>query len=451
MNDLLTANETITASYEIPCFNLESAVKKLERLVKRSAKLGVGGFSYSVGEKFIAERDTGRHNSKGESVVVRLECCEVTVTGDAPNLAGWTFAATVEHEEAGNIIRKVPGVEIEAPLSYRTASRKCEHCNKVRSRKDTYLIVNEDGQWKKVGKTCLESFLGVNVDAFLSILSCWSNLSDLAGDFDYDDYCARGEPVYNLVDLLVHVALVVRLDGWYSRTAARDSDGRVVASVDTACWVMSPSFTHKEQKEKDEYLDKLLDDDADFAKAALAWVREDWGNKPVEKRTEYENNMLVAIADEFCVSRRKVGLVGSLIAAYRRHIGQVEERKAAMKDRVNEHFGSLEPERIEITRGKNKGQFREKARRYDLLLTIEKIIDVEGDYGTTFIHKMRDEAGRSFTWRGSNHLYTVDRSKTAKEGDKVQATWGIKKHYEYQGVKQTVLTRPTVIAVFVEA
>jgi hypothetical protein len=436
--------EKITATYEIPVFNMESAEKKLKRLVRRSEKLGVGGFGYEVSEARIAKRDMGR-DFHGKKIVAEMEVCDVTVTGDAPKLAGWVFAATIEHEAAGNIIRRVPGVELEAPVSFRSVDRKCDHCRTARGRKDTYLVFNEErGEWKQVGKKCLENFLGCDVSSFLSILECWSTLGSL-GDLDPEEFFSygRGEIAYRLLDLLTYVNLVVRLEGWVSRTTARD--GLACASVDTATWVMSPSLTEKEARAKAKYTDKMTNADSEFAAAAVKWVKADWGSKAFERRSEFEHNMLIAIDDEHCVSRRKTGIVASLIQCYRRHLSIVEERKAEREGLLNEHFGSLEPERKEITRGKNKGQFREKARRYELTLKIVKIIDIENDWGTTFIHKMRDDEGRSFTWFGSSRLY--DGENSANEGGVVTATWGIKKHDEYKGTKQTVLTRPTAIKV----
>jgi hypothetical protein len=75
----------------------------------------------------------------------------VIVKGETPRVAGFEFLATLEHEEGGTIIRRMPrfgedaekgdGIDLSA---YREACPRCDHCGLERHRKDTYLVRNAE-------------------------------------------------------------------------------------------------------------------------------------------------------------------------------------------------------------------------------------------------------------------------------------------------------------------
>lgn len=63
------------------------------------------------------------------------------------------------------------------------------------------------------------------------------------------------------------------------------------------------------------------------------------------------------------------------------------------------------------------------------------VYEKPGDWGTTFITKLRDADGNVFKWFGS---YDLGRDAV------VDATWTVKNHDEFKGVKETVVTRPKI-------
>jgi hypothetical protein len=75
--------------------------------------------------------------------------------------------------------------------------------------------------------------------------------------------------------------------------------------------------------------------------------------------------------------------------------------------------------------------------RIDFEGIVEFVTYREGHYGTTTIVKFRDLDGNVFTWFASGYLQY-------NKGDRVQVRGTVKKHDEYKGVKQTVLTRCVV-------
>lgn len=131
--------------YTIHEGNMQKAEKKLTTLKNKCEKYGCNFKCDVIGELF-AEVEEGR--------IAKFFVLDVE--GEA-KVNGWRFVATVEHTEAGNIIRAFDNT-VEIPERYRTSEAVCEHCNSKRRRKDTYLIVNESGEFKQVGKSCLKDF-----------------------------------------------------------------------------------------------------------------------------------------------------------------------------------------------------------------------------------------------------------------------------------------------------
>lgn len=71
-----------------------------------------------------------------------------------------------------------------------------------------------------------------------------------------------------------------------------------------------------------------------------------------------------------------------------------------------------------------------------LTLTVERIIVIDGYYGTNYITIARDEQGNVVTYKG--------RADLGGKGDTVTVKTSVKEHTLYNGVKQTVIQRPKV-------
>ena len=72
---------------------------------------------------------------------------------------------------------------------------------------------------------------------------------------------------------------------------------------------------------------------------------------------------------------------------------------------------------------------------YDLV--IEKAVPLEGYYGSSTMHIMKDDCGNTFVWTTA--------AKTLEVGKLYRLKGTVKEHKIYRGVKQTVLTRCKVI------
>lgn len=450
----MTAPETTTIETEIPTYNLDALESKLEQIAKRARKLGQSPLTMKVVGTEVRDCTVGVDYLQ-RPIVAKVSYTRVEVTGEQPKIAGYTFAATVEHTDAGNIIKSVPGADVEAPASFRETGRICEHCNKIRDRKDTYLLRNDEtGDWKQVGKTCLQDYLGCDVEAFLARLSWWGIL-DRFGDLNEEDIGWGGghkyEPYYSRREFLRAVSIFVRTEGWVSRTKARESCDTMEATADSALWLIGPARNRDDLRAQEKIWAKGSSTDVENVQKTLEWIASEWAAKDVADRSEYEHNVVVAVQageEHDVVTRKTAGLVGSALFCYFR---AVEAKLEAERDQdsLNEHFGEIGGgDEIGVyTRGKNKGQ-KKFRKGYELTLTISSIFEKVDPFDgmATYIHKLRDADGRTFTWFGSRYLATPEGDegnlRPAQRGDTVKAVWSVKAHNTFKGTNETIINRP---------
>jgi len=74
-----------------------------------------------------------------------------------------------------------------------------------------------------------------------------------------------------------------------------------------------------------------------------------------------------------------------------------------------------------------------------LTITIDRIVKIEGYYGTNYINIARDEQGNVLTYKGLTDIGLKGETKTIKAS--------VKEHTLYDGVKQTIIQRPKVVEV----
>ncbi len=133
----MNADTTSPHIFTIPAPNLsrlQERIAELNRRAKRIESPDIAIETLSV--------DPSRDTLGAVTLVYR-----VRVSGTAPKVAGWTFAAVLEHTEDGTIIRTVPGAAIEESTvaRYRDVPPRCEYCNTVRRRLRTVLQYSQRG------------------------------------------------------------------------------------------------------------------------------------------------------------------------------------------------------------------------------------------------------------------------------------------------------------------
>ena len=419
--------EAQTKMFRIPEENLGALQVAFAKLSKKAAKLGMAAITFTVVREEVVEHVTYAKDALGfETTKVKSReyrrFAHVEVHGDQPKIAGWTFAAALDHLEDGNLIRLTPGTE-GVPAEFRTSKPHCEHCQVQRRRLSTFVLVDEAGVYKQVGRQCLRDFLGhgnpEDVAKYAELLFNARDLADAAGG---DGFGGGGvKTLLGTLEFLAAVAFCIRIDGWTSRSQARESFIPKLATADIAAAALRPAgsaavYLTAEALAFREQAQNPDDEAIDVATRALDWAR----GLDAAVDNDYLWNCRLAAQGEYLVDRQ-LGIAASIIPAYLREQGKAVERRVQAEARAaSQHFGTV-------------------GKREIFKLTCTKKISVDGNYGLTTICKfVQDGTANIATWFASGLAPAIE------EGQTYTIKGTVKEHKDYQGGAETVLTRCAV-------
>ncbi len=344
------------------------------------------------------------------------EVLDLEVTCERPRLAGWDFLAVVEPLVGGNLIRRVPGAEVaDGELErWRSSDLACDHCRTARRRAETFILRADGsdpavpaGEYKQVGRSCLEAFLGGRSPAeIVSRLTWESIILGCAGDGEGG--LGGGPEHHEPAAFLAWTASSIRIAGWTSRAKARERGDGSPSTADQVLYLMTPPFgvagRDKWLAAREQF--RPTAEDEARGRAALEWAA------GLEPKSDYERNLSL-VARQPSVGSEHAGILASAVSAHARVLG---EQLARAKRGESRHLGAV---------GDKKRDFG--------VVTVERVSSVDTQYGTLFIHSFRDAEGNALLWK-------TGESRGAA-GDKLRLVGTVKAHGEFRGEKQTELTR----------
>lgn len=402
--------------YEIPEWNMNLLRKKIDQLNKRANKLDCPHLRIvHHGKKQKVHPSYRKRVNEGllpEKKIPTFTTHIVTIDGPEIKLAGWKFVGTLDHYTLPGtvIVNAVPGQSV--PKEFHHNDAVCDHCGKIRRRVETFVVENENGEFKQVGRQCLKDFLGHNPTAMLHLLRSISALYADLGSEDGEFYGFGGLEAYNYnqVDVLERTCAIIRTHGWISRSRAQDEER---ATADDVLDTYHPPKGGQALEHWNHWMNNVIkwDKEADRkeAEAAIEWLKEQPSNN------EYMHN-LHAIAEADHVPAKLFGYWCSLMAAYQREMDKLREQRA--QNRVNEWVGEI------------------KERR-DFTVNVLSINYADGYYGTVEINKFIDDNGRTLVWFANT-------DSGMEKGHTYHITGTVKKHDKFNGWKQTIITRVKV-------
>jgi hypothetical protein len=393
----METQEQIT--YRVPVINMPWLMDRVEKLNKKADKLGTPAIVFSV----IRSYNKLTKDANGREYVKPMN--EIAISGIAPKLAGWSFQGTIQHTENGNILRAIN--ETAIPEAYRSVKRLCDHCNKDRNRKDTYLVVNENNEFKQLGKSCLKDYTGHISPAHLAMLA---EFIDQLNNADQNEYPSSGHyplEVFTGEFLRMCCESVVAHGGFVTRKQAEL--GTETATANRA-WMslfpprMTSTFVPLSHTTAGaELYDKVV--------SALVDLEQ---KKDI---SAFEHNILM-VWKQGVVTNRETGLFAAAILIYERAL--VKKLNLAL-DQESNWVGTVK-DRTEFT------------------LTVSKKMSYDSAFGFVTIILMKDSVGNVFVWKTSTGTSSVS------VGDTLKIKGTIKKHETYHEVKQTILTRCVIIS-----
>lgn len=378
--------------------NMERLQKRLATIQNKCQAYGCE-FSFNVvGEAFhqVEDSDTGE--------VSTLRFIQVEASGVA-KVNGWEFVAVIEHNKPVNIIRAFRP-EYEIPERYYISAPVCEHCNSKRNRKDTYLIRNTDtGEFKQVGKSCLRDFTkGLDANLAAWYASWFEELENAkAPSF------SGGYTVYYKVSEVIQVAVeAVNIYGYQkSGDSWEGYQGQTTKQV--VFDVLNEDVNYK--KHLDKGFNYSREGNKEKTQAILSFVAS------LPQEYGYISNLKALCSNEYC-QQRDVGIIASSVACYDREQKKQERMAKEKEAQLGSIWVGKEGERLTLNN-----------------LSVKLLTSWETLYGYTFMYQFTDEAGNVYIWKTGN---TVEENRVSLKGT-------VKGHGEFNGVKQTELTRCKLI------
>ena len=394
-------NNTVYATYLIPesrFENMEKAVKKLARKVE--AGKTAAEFPPAIEETretlMIWERGVRSFYNPQKEYSPKAEIVPylwVTIKYARPVLNGWKLLAVYDWEITVDgtrtcYVSKVPG-EFLTNEQHDCEDGRCDHCNTNRRRNKAMLITKDYMDFMVVGSTCIKDFLGhATPKSFIDCYSFEQTIESLS-----DGSYAGGPSI-----ALYPVKRVLELAAYFIRTEGYVKASEPLSTVSAIGEQFHPA--------PDSGIVTPTEDDELTAKYAVKWLDEQ------SDFSDYITNVKKAV-NAGAISPKRMGLVASIVYAYQRHLERVTADNAP---KCNEHIGKV------------------KERLKGLTATVQRVRHVPGYYGMTSIITLRTPQGHCLVWFASGHhepgigeIWTLDGT--------------VKEHNEYNGEKQTVITR----------
>lgn len=377
--------------FEIPALAMGVLQSKLDKLRKKAAKFGSGDI------KLI--RVGRRTETDGTQVVI------VAIEGNPVKHDGYTFLARLDHNldptGESNIVYSMPGESLTE--DQRLAGADCDHCGWRRNRKDTFILRKDDDQsFIQVGRTCLKDFFGHDPAEVVRRAQYITKVIDAVTNAGQggEAYMTNRRSV-DLQTFLSYVVSCVEENGWTSGKDAWNDEARV-STRDQACNSMFRwPYPLSEDRPTKEQIDTA-------AKVLEFIITLD------PQKSDFNFNMSQMVKLEV-IDYKATGIAAAMVFCYNRHVEQEVAKAAAPKSDLDgsEYVGN-EKERLDL----------------DVKILSSKLHD--GHFGTYYITRMLDGDGNLHISFGAYHE-EVDAQV------KIRGT--VKRHQEFQGVKQTVLNR----------
>lgn len=400
-------NQSVTKSeFEAVDVDYLPEIENLIAKVNRKA-----GKVLDLGGEFVTLSVTNRRKIDGEMLGACSVVADVSlVFGEASKLVlnGWQLVGTVDKGDDGINFVHTFGNDEDIDWAEYTHHHEptCDACKFKRRRMKSHIIRN-GRDVLEVGSECLKMYTG-GYDVPALVRSMMKVNNRLAG------YAMLG-PKYERIDTEFFLALsfeAMTRYGWSSRSKP---DGEPTADRALDAIRNNGGLLRSNDKFISDH--EVSETSGKRAASALAWLSEvDTGGNT------YLHN-IKKLGSKPTFEAKYAGYVASIAMAYEK---SRTRKQQAEKEQVESGY---------IGEPKKRLVFKD--------LELIGCFDIPGYYGTTYLHKFRDESCNIITWFSSSQNYGYDLDTNEIERSKARFTGKatVKKHEEYNGVKQTVITR----------
>lgn len=398
--------------YTIPEASREKVQKVLARYAKKATKYGAAlnaefGATY-VKEFSVYALDPVEHVKYDTHEKALYEVFDLTIESEQIKKDGYSVIARIEHLDNGNVVTPFHG---ETEARWTALKPHCDHCNGNHGQLVTFIVRDDAGNEKQVGRTCLKDYCGIDPQA----VGLWNELVEVIEGEDSARYDWEGCGVRSAIDIRDALAAAVMLQ----RTKGYLSSGNPGCNKEMLSHMMSKG----EHAGENDY------------KAADMLIAEIRKMSREEAVGALLDNVKTLIDCGYC-KYSHCGYVAYAPLAYERH----KEKKAQEAARAAEKDAARESSEYVGEIGK---------RMVVDVKDFKLVMSWETEWGCTYLYKFSDASGNVMVWYASRELGEWVRVKGGEEWrvpevKKLKVT--VKDHNEHDGVKQTVVTRCTLVA-----
>jgi len=374
----------------------EIAESRLGLLMLRIAKLNERGARFGCPDALSAEVVARRVRTvrfEGHRSEAEIPMVTVQVTGRVFTINGWTFCGRIECTPGGNIVHRSP--EAPAAINWEALRERapyCDHCGTNRRRIDCFVLHNDKGETKLVGRSCLADYLrdADEVKAALKAHKLWLEIDEWFLNWNAPVPGCWGRRFrLDVATYLAFVCAAVRLAGWAPRGVTAELADEIAHDQNADRWPTADEFAK--------------------GAAIASWAAN------MDARNEYALNLKAACGSER-IDPRNRNLVASAWKAWDRAMtAQAEAGSGAG------HFGTV-------------------GESFTRTLKVTRTHYFEGRYGWTTLVSFVDRDGNRFAWFAAG-----DRQADFERGTCYKMTGWVKRHSSYRDVPQTQITRCRVV------
>lgn len=378
----------MTNTYTIPAIAKDELQKKLEKLSKKANAYG-NHLNWNFSEEFVATRNVYTVDSETKvktfSDTQKVFAVEVTIDSDIIKKDGYEVVAQIEAVGYNqNLVKMLDGSDAE--LAWYTMPLFCEHCGTHRVKRFTFIVKDVFGQYKQVGKTCLKDYCGIDP----KIIAISQQLTDeIVEEYGIDEYdfAGSGEYLFDVLRTIAEAYDIIKEHGYVKSDENQSTKSRLM--YETRC-EPSAEATAFVQKMQDE-LSKV-----DYSEL-----------------TDFLRNVKTLIDAKYC-RMNAFGYLAYAPVAFKNLMKKKEQEQNREEAKgLSEYVGNV-GERITAE-----------------VKDVKLVTSWETVYGWTHLYKFTTPENNTLVWFAS---------KCIDENLK-KITGTIKDHSEYDGEKQTVLTR----------
>lgn len=391
--------------------NLEPFLLKVAQLQNKARKLNFAPIEILSVTSY--RKDEWENNCKVSNLYH-----DIVLSYEVIKIADYEFIARIDSKE--NMFYVAPTKTL--PKEQLHFAMDCEHCNKSRVRNDIFVLQHVDGMYKRVGSSCLASYLGINPIDIVTITDLFHSTATLTTNEEF--YKSNGPSDYPLTFIFSFTKFVIGKVGYVSNGKAKELE-QVATSSHVIALLSRLQENYVSQRDlysrwKEEYIN---DDTEENFTDCITWL------KSFETSTnDYERNLYQLVPNGYC-TLKSFSFAVSAYPKYIAYAAKETEKRLQAQSNVSDYVGNI------------GDKFTTKNAVYVVCTHVSNKYPVYFGGGETYnqAYTFEDTTG--------NQYVTFTATDKCKQGDSLKLTGEIVRHEvnKHTGIKQTQLKRCRMI------